>query len=201
MHPFSEPSHWMAVSLTTDGQIASLSNSAENLIGYSPRELVGLPVTVILEDRSALEVAQIMESALEWGVWEGDIVHQDRSGKPLLARAILAQLAAHRDSCAGFLLLSDLKKRPASAEANSALREVGTYLRQTSHELNNPLAVIMGFTQLVLLDPHCEGNMRKDVERLYAEMSRIVQVVERLHAYALSLQEKHSELEQTGVTE
>jgi PAS domain S-box-containing protein len=200
MHPFSEPAHWMAVSLTADGLITSLSSTAEHLTGYSARELVGRPITVILGDRSVFEIAQMMKSALDWGVWEGEIVHRNRSGKPIRARATLAQLTSHQNDCAGFLLLSDLKPRFASDEAASPLRDVGTHLRQTSHELNNPLAVMMGFTQLILLDPHCEGKMRADVERLYAEMKRIIQIVERLHAYAMSLHETQSELEQVRMT-
>ncbi len=200
MQAFSDPAHWMAVSLTADGLITSLSSTAEQLTGYAARELVGHPVTVILGDRSVFEIAQMMKSALDWGVWEGEIVHRNRSGKALRARATLAQLTSQQSDSAGFLLLSDLKPRFASDKAAGPLREVGAHLRQTSHDLNNPLAVMMGFTQLILLDPHCEGKMRADVERLYGEMQRISQIVERLHTYGMSLQETLSEPEQVRVT-
>ena len=200
MQAFSNPAHWMAVSLTTDGLITSVSSTAEQLTGYAARELVGRPVSVILGDRSVIEISQMMKSALDWGIWEGEISHRDRSGKPLQARATLAQFASSESDSAGFLLLSDLKPRLASDKAAGPLREVGAHLRQTSHDLNNPLAVMMGFTQLILLDPHCEGNMRADVERLYGEMQRISHMVERLHAYGMSLQETQSEVEQGRVT-
>lgn len=200
MHPFSESAHWMAVSLTADGLITSLSSTAEQLTGYSASELVGRPITVILGDRSVFDIAQVMKSALDWGVWEGEIVHRNRSGSTIRAHATLAQVTAHQNNCAGFLLISDLKPRFASDVAVSPLREAGTRLRQFSHELNNPLAVMMGFTQLILLDPHCDGKMRADVDRLYAEMKRIVQIVERLHSYAGSLQETQPELEKARMT-
>ena len=43
--------------------------------------------------------------------------------------------------------------------------------------------------------------MRTDVERLFAETKRIIQIVEGLHTYALSLQEKETETEQVRVTD
>lgn len=77
---------------------------------------------------------------------------------------------------------------------------MAAHLREIVHELNNPLAVIMGFTQLILLDLRCEGKMRADVERVYSEMQHVVPVVEKLHSYALSLQEAHPELEEVRKT-
>jgi PAS domain S-box-containing protein len=200
MQSLSEPAHWMAVSLSSDGLITSISSAAEQLTGYSARELVGRPVTVILGDRSVFEISQIMKSALDWGLWEGEIVHRNRSGKPLRARSTLAQLTSHQNDCAGFLLLSDLKPRTVRDAAAGPQGDVAAYLRQTSHELNNPLAVMMGFAQLILLDPHCEGKIRSDVERVYSETKRIIQIVERMHSYAMSLQETHAELEQVRMT-
>jgi PAS domain S-box-containing protein len=200
MHLFNEPARWMAVSLTSDGLISSLSSSAEHIIGYSSCELVGRPVSAILGERSVFEIAQMMKSALDWGVWEGELVLRDRSGRLIRARAALAQLTSYRNDCAGFMLLSEMGPGEASSEALGPLRDVGAHLRQISHELNNPLAVLMGFSQLILLDPHCEGKMRTDVERLFTETKRIIQIVERLHTYALSLQEKQPEMEQVRVT-
>jgi PAS domain S-box-containing protein len=200
MQSFSEPAHWMAISLSADGLITSISSTAEQITGYSAHELVARPVTVILGDRSVFEISQIMKSALDWGIWEGEIVHRNRSGKPLRAHSTLVQLTSHRNDCAGFLLLSDLKPRPIHDAAAGPMGDVAACLRQTSHELNNPLAVMMGFAQLILLDPHCEGKIRSDVERLYSETKRIVQIVERLHSYAISLQEMQAGVEPVRMT-
>ncbi|NWG12161.1 MAG: hypothetical protein HXY20_01360 [Acidobacteria bacterium] len=70
----------------------------------------------------------------------------------------------------------------------ATMSEVGKHIRALVHELNNPLAVMMGFTQLVLLDGRCEGRMRADLEKAYSEMKRAAGVVEKLYACALSLE-------------
>jgi PAS domain S-box-containing protein len=181
--------------MSVDGLITSLSSTAEQLIGYSAHELVGRPITVMLADRSAIEISQMMKSAIDWGMWEGEILHRNRSGKSLRARASLTQLAAHRNGCAGFLLLAVQAPQSAGDASGAPLNEVAAHLREIAHELNNPLAVMMGFTQLILLDLRCEGKMRADVERLYSEMKRIIQVVERLHGYSVALQETLPDVE------
>jgi hypothetical protein len=54
--------------------------------------------------------------------------------------------------------------------------------------MNNPLAVMMGFAQLLMLDEQCSSRMRYDLQKVYAEMNRIAHSIEKLHAFALSLQ-------------
>jgi len=71
--------------------------------------------------------------------------------------------------------------------------EIGRHLRAVVHDLNNPLAVMMGFTQLMLMDGRCEGQSRVDLEKVHSEIKRVAAVVERLHAYALSLQRRGQE--------
>ncbi len=67
--------------------------------------------------------------------------------------------------------------------------EVGKELRTLVHELNNPLAVMMGFTQLILLNNRCDGKVRADLDKVYSEMKRVARAVEKLHIYALTLQQ------------
>jgi signal transduction histidine kinase len=79
----------------------------------------------------------------------------------------------------------------SGTSGEEALRyDVGKELRTLVHELNNPLAVMMGFTQLILLNNRCDGKIHADLDKVYSEMKRVARVVEKLHAYALSLQQQ-----------
>jgi PAS domain S-box-containing protein len=184
-------SKWLAATLSTAGIIASLSSEAEQFTGYSAQELVGRPITRILSDSSALQVPRMLSAACEWGRWEGEIVHQARSGKHFEARGTLSLLAGQGNHSAGYLLLSDLNvvSIPNKGE-ESIVTEIAGKLRTIAHDLNNPLAVIMGFAQLMILNPSCQGNVRGDVDKLYSELQRVVHVVEKLHGYAISLYDR-----------
>jgi len=184
-------SKWLSATLSSDGLFTSLSSGAEQFTGYSPEELVGRPVTQILSDSSAFELPRILDAANQWGYWEGELVHRMRGGKPVEARATLSLLAGAGNSSAGYLLLSNLDEKTALDQCDDAiLAEVAGNLRTFAHDLNNPLAVMMGFTQLLILNANCQGKIRGDVEKLYSEMKRVIQVVERMHRYAVSLYER-----------
>ena len=184
----------MAVTLSADGLIVSLSSNAEQLTGYSARELVGRPITQIMADQSVFEVPQMMESAKEWGCWSGEICHRNRSGKQLTSRSSLTVLSGRNNENVGFMLVSVFASQGAfSRDGSVDSAEISSRLRAFAHELNNPLAVVMGITQLMLLNSQCQGRIRTDLDKLFLEMKRVIQVVERLHAYAISLGETHAE--------
>jgi nitrogen-specific signal transduction histidine kinase len=188
MQSNASSSRWLAATLSAEGLIRSLSFGAEQFTGYSPKELVSRPITHILSDPSAFEVSHILNTAKEWGYWAGEIIHRTRGGKLLKAHSTVSLLAGSDNCTVGYLLTSNLNPSLDLNNCGSlAPDEVAANLRAFAHELNNPLAVMMGFTQLLVLNPNCQGNTRKDIEKIYSELKRVIQVVEKLHEYALSL--------------
>ena len=192
-----DPARWMAVTFSSDGRIASVSSSAESLIGYTPSELMGEPVTQILADRSVFAIPQMMDAANVRGGWDGEIVFRGRNGQALESRGTVSLLIGEQ-TVPSYSMMTFLRETNEvwPPEGDEALYEIGTRLRSFAHEMNNPLAVSMGFAQLILMDAGCQGKTRDDVGKLFGEIQRIIQVVERLHGFATSLQ---SEPEKTTV--
>jgi PAS domain S-box-containing protein len=192
-------SNWLAATLTSEALITSLSSNAEQFTGYSSQELVGKPIAQILADRAAFEMPRNLELAKEWGYWQGEVVHVSRGGKHFDARCTISLLAGKRNYSSGYLLISNLNRSLELDESeNSAVAEIATTLRAFAHEMNNPLAVMMGFSQLIVLNQSCQGNIRNDMEKLYSELKRVIQVVERLHEYAHSLSENRHVTQKSG---
>ena len=181
-------SRWLAATLSPEALITSLSSDAEQFTGYSAQEPDGMPVTRILDDSSAFEVPFILKSAKEWGSWGGEIVHRDRSGNLLKARGTLTMLGNREGYQCGYLLISNFDSLAAPRrKEDSIAADTAAKLRLIAHDLNNPLAVIMGYAQLLILDENCPGKIRTDIEKLYSELQRIIPVVERLRCCAISL--------------
>jgi signal transduction histidine kinase len=163
-----------------------VSAAVEPLTGFSPQELVGSSAIIILEDSSAFALPRILAEAAENGFWEGDIAHRTRSGERRLADGMVSPLAGPKN--AGYLLLSNLNGPQAENETDqSALAAVSMTLRSYAHDLNNPLTVMMGFTQLLLLNDACSGKVRDDLEKVFAGLQQVVRLVGEMHQYAYSI--------------
>jgi len=189
----SDGTPFLAINFSSDGIVTSISSSAEKILDYSPRDILGMPVTQILSDRSVFEVMQMINTARKDGLWQGDVIHRNRKGNPLNARGSVTPLSGNDGRDESYLMLSSFSScRQRGTPADAALREVAAKLRTFAHELNNPLAVTMGFTQLILLNMGADGKNTTDMERLYSEMKRLIQVVEKLQSFAISLQSEES---------
>ncbi len=185
-----DPTGFLAVTVSKDCLITAISPGAEHLTEYSAADLVGRPLTQIMADRSVFEVPRMLDSVKQRGHWGGKMIHRCRTGRCFESWAVLTPLAAQDGGLFGYLLIC----MPPDASAprchsEMPIDEVGAHLRMVSHNLNNPLAVMMGFAQLILLNPHCEGQFRSDMEKLNCELKRVIQVVEELHGYAVTLQD------------
>jgi signal transduction histidine kinase len=200
MRPFSCSTRWLAVTLSPNALITSLSSGAEQLTGFSAQELVGKPILHILDDHSAFEVPQMLRAATEWGFWEGNILHKMRGGKRHKARCIITSLAGKENGSVGYMLLSSLNESALFNDGDSsAVTEIANTLRTYTHDLNNPLAIMMGFVQLLAVNGNCQGQMRQDLDKIYTELKRVVQIVEQLHRYAHSLLSKNNSAEETEI--
>jgi nitrogen-specific signal transduction histidine kinase len=184
-------SRWLAVTLSPEAIITSFSNGADEFTGYSVHELVGRPIAQILSDRSAFEMQHALDSAQKCGYWEGKIAYRGRNGSHEEARRTVILPANRISQNSEYLLISGFDE-PVNAGNDSNVNgaEVGTHLRTLAHELNNPLAAMMGFAQLAILNTNCPEDIRSDIETIYSELQRVAQIVERLHDYGISLHKK-----------
>lgn len=188
--PTASP-RWLAVLLSPDAVIRSVSPGSERCIGYLPQDLVGQPVTRMLADDSAFELPQVLDQARKWGCWEGGLMLLSRVGMPLEARASLLRLTGGENQDAAFLLISNLDASQDSClEPDSSLTEISARLRRFAHDLNNPLAVMLGFAQLLALNASCPPKIRADVERICSELKQTADMVEKLRNYALWLEKE-----------
>jgi len=181
----------IAVTFSSDTRITSLSPGIESITGYSSCEMVGRPITQFFADRTVFQMPYILDTVKEEGRWEGEIAYRDRNQNAVKAHGILIPLADCKTRNSGYVLLSkSAASRDSGDDSGAALADAGNRIRSLVHDLNNPLAFIMGSTQLLALNARCTGKVRSDIEKLYAELEKMAHVVEKLHGYALSLCER-----------
>lgn len=67
------------------------------------------------------------------------------------------------------------------AEKLSAL---GRMLRGVTHEMNNPLAAVMGYVQLLQMNENLPEEVRHDLDRIYTQAERAARIVRNLQIFA-----------------
>jgi len=61
---------------------------------------------------------------------------------------------------------------------------IGRLVSGVAHEVNNPLAAILGFTDLLLENPQIPGNAREDLQIILQETQRTKDIVQDLLSFA-----------------
>jgi PAS domain S-box-containing protein len=92
-----------------DGRILLWNEGARRIYGYSPEEVVGRANSAILhtpEDVSAGRPAEILQSALHEGKWEGTIDRVRKDGGRFTARVVITPRRDAAGKPIGFLLIS-----------------------------------------------------------------------------------------------
>lgn len=64
------------------------------------------------------------------------------------------------------------------------LSAMGRMISGVTHELNNPLAAVMGYAQLLQVNESLDADARHDVQRIYAQADRAAKIVRNLQLFA-----------------
>ena len=177
----------IVIATTRDGKVAYYNDGAERGLGYTPEEIMGDHVSRLYKNiEEAQRVMAAMRSPDHGGVgivetFETCFLSKDQEEIPVaISGTILYDDAGQEDGTIGYAKdLRDILHRDQLA----ILGEVAIGL---SHEINNPLAVILNQAELLekeIYDLAAERDTSVETERLDAirrEVGRIAQILERL---------------------
>lgn len=77
--------------------------------------------------------------------------------------------------------LTEMQGRLIEVEKLSAM---GRMISGVTHELNNPLAAVLGYAQLLQTNESLDDEARHDVQRVYAQADRAAKIVRNLQLFA-----------------
>ena len=106
----------------------------------------------------------------------GDVRTLQSSAVPITYKGKPATLAVLRD-------ITELKQAEQRLIETSRLASIGELAAGVAHEINNPLSIILGFSQL-LLEQELDESAKKDVMTIVQEANRATKVVRDLLAFA-----------------
>jgi PAS domain S-box-containing protein len=181
--------------VATDGKgnVVYYNDGASRILGYAPDEILGRYVVILYPDLA--EAKRVMRAMRERGHGGPGVVDNfettflSKAGERIpvaISGTIIRDETGREDGTIGFA--KDLRE----IRRKDQLATLGEVAIGLSHEINNPLAVILNQVELVERDVDAlagERDSSVECERLYAirrEISRISEILDRLAKMAQS---------------
>ena len=182
--------------LVHDGEHIVFANSAiRHLVRGHRRELLGMPIDALFE-------LPLLKAA-EWEITGLNLSYESvPSVSDSLKRAdgtvLPVEVRAHAFIDHGHpfvhLVIRDISERVAAGEAARAMEQrlqhaqrmeaVGALAGGVAHEVNNMMAVIMGFSEFLLEDGHVSEESIPDVLQISKAASRAASITQQLLAFS-----------------
>lgn len=80
--------------------------------------------------------------------------------------------------------ITERKHMQEQIHQSAKLAAIGELISGVTHEINNPLSVVIGYSEMMLNEPDLDGESRKAVESINSEAERAKKVIQNLLSFA-----------------
>ncbi len=172
-----------------DGKCTSLNRAGVELLGYNPREIVGRDVhDTLFHSRGdgsprPREASPILEALREGRAVDspGDAILWRRRRQPFPARWSLRPMVDGTELRGAVLTFTDMTEIRQKEEAlRRVIRQREDVVSIVSHDLRNPLGVVLAASELLLDLPLDEDERRRQAEVIRRSGKRMQHLIEDL---------------------
>jgi PAS domain S-box-containing protein len=175
-----------------EGKIEYVNPVVEKVTGFSINEFIGNSFELF--QRSGKQESpfnEIFQTILTGKDWNGEVVNQKKSGEEYITDMTISPVYNDQRRITHFVAvmrdITDRKRLEQDLLQASKLSSLGTLTSGIAHELNTPLATILGFSEEIVRDNGIKTLVRKHAEWITQESNRCVSIVRNL----LNFSRKH----------
>ena len=193
----------MILLLDTSGNI-SYANRRCFEAGYREADLLGRPLAELIAASHGPVLAQAMERALEGTVVENVEIPLHREDRN--PRQFSVSLSPIRDDhgaitsiVAMMTDITDASEFQAKLMQTEKMAALGQLVSGVAHEVNNPLAAIVGFTDLLLENPEVPATAKEELRVILEQAQRTRAIVHNLLSFARQMPPRREPLQVNSV--
>lgn len=170
-----------------EGIVRFVNQAAARMHGYGdPAELVGCSVGELVPAEFAAEFARLLPVMREDG-WSGEAKARHRDGHVFPVQLAVSPIRLDDDHVSMVVLIADLTERRSieqRALAADKLATLGRLVAGVAHEINNPLAAVLGNAQFALEAVRPGEPVREALEVIATETRRAARIVKDMLSFA-----------------
>jgi len=169
-----------------NGRFLYANSKCIDMHGYTREEFLSLSVHDIdVPESQELYLQRVQaiqergEATFEVGHYrkDGSVIPLEISAKPIAWHGRNALLSIGRD-------ISERRQFEAAVRAHQRLEAIGTLASSVAHEINNPLNVVMNYTQMLLDACAHQGPYIEWIDAIMIECERMAGIVRNLLSYS-----------------
>jgi PAS domain S-box-containing protein len=165
-----------------------LNNFTANFFGGTPSQFLGQPLSVLFSEDIASQQLKLIGVVFEFGKSVRDEFMVTTGGHTAWLGANFMPLKDEQGSVTSVLCIArditENKKLEKQLVDTEKLASMGTLAAGVAHELNNPLGIMLGFTDLLLEKFDKTSQDYQDLETIERHSLHCKQVVENLLSFA-----------------
>jgi two-component system NtrC family sensor kinase len=170
-----------------DGRMTGVNRSLERASGKGRAFLIGVPFHSLLDVRDQQAAANAMAEALAGLRRRVELRYVAADGDSRLCSLTLTPLVENGEVTGALGIVRDVTDERRMADQlmqQEKLAAIGQLVSGVAHELNNPLASVMAFAQLLLAAPGDGPSDPKALDAINQEAKRAAKIVSNLLTFA-----------------
>ncbi|HUD71458.1 MAG TPA: ATP-binding protein [Dongiaceae bacterium] len=168
------------------GRIVEFSSGGETLLGIGREEAMGHRLEEFFpEPEARARLGRLLRQGDSIRNFETSVRHRDASLRDALVAAtpLRDETGAPRGAVAIVQNITELKTARNHLVQAEKLTALGEVVSGVAHELNNPLAGVLGYAQLLMRD-EMDGRQKRATERILDSALRCQKIVQNLLAFS-----------------
>jgi PAS domain S-box-containing protein len=170
-----------------EGCFTAVNRALEVSLGRTRQQLIGTHFTNAVDERERPAMWQLLVQTLHGARTRRELRYTDAAGRERRGSIVATPILEHGRVMGALGIARDVTEERALTEQlvqQEKLVAVGQLVSGVAHELNNPLAGVLTFAELLLEAPPDDPELHEAARTIYTEAKRAARIVSNLLTFA-----------------